>query len=99
MKNKELKFLDFDLEANSNKTNELDLLLDKKKNQEKLKILNSQLDINNLIKHKQSKNKRLQTYITNDLYLLIQDWKYLKNIKKDSDAIEILIRVGLKNVN
>lgn len=91
MKNKEkAEFLNFDLEANNDnsKTAELDLLLLNKKNQ---------MNINNLRRNRNLRNRRLQAYITNDVWLELQNWKHLNNIKKDSEAIELLIKIGLKN--
>ncbi len=52
------------------------------------------------LKAKQSKDVRLQTYITSETSQAINQWKRSYGIKKDSDAIEALLRLalGLKQI-
>ena len=105
MQNKEIKNLDFDLDNEELKTNEktLDLLLESKKqnNQKDSSTKLIQISPDELaktaihLKKKNAKSKRLQTYITEELYQAIQQYKKQINSKKDSETVEALLRLAL----
>ncbi len=107
MKDKKLD-LDFDLDSENNKskTEELDLLLKNKsmnnniKDKDTLEIYHRKMkEIEVSIQKKETKDKRLQTYISKDLWHLVQAFKSSNNIKTDSDAIELLLKIALKRFN
>ena len=52
------------------------------------------------IKRKQTKDRKLQTYVTEEVFQAIQSWKRSVGLKKDTDAIESLLRLalGLKQI-
>lgn len=58
------------------------------------------ISISAYIKRKPKKDRRLQTYVTEEVYQAMQNWKRTVDITKDSDAIEALIRIalGLKQI-
>ena len=105
MQNKEIKNLDFDLDNEESKTNEktFDLLLEgKKQNNQKddstklIQISPDELAKATIhLKKKNIKSKRLQTYITEELYQAIQQYKKQINSKKDSETVEALLRLAL----
>lgn len=52
------------------------------------------------LKRKQTKDRKLQTYVTEEVFQAIQSWKRSVGLKKDTDAIESLLRLalGLKQI-
>lgn len=58
------------------------------------------INLGTLLKTKPRKIKRLQTYITEELYQAIEQFKRTTNVKKDSEVIEALLRIslGLKQI-
>lgn len=91
-KNKELNF-DLDLSENRSNTQEIDYLLDNKQHKNKLDDTSTFF-----IKKSQLKSKKLQSYVSEEVIKQIKIFKTKNNIKKESEAIEYLLRkaLGLK---
>ena len=91
-KNKELNF-DLNLSETKSNTQEIDYLLDNKQTKNKLDDTSTFF-----IKKNKMKTKKLQSYVSEEVLQEIQVFKTKNKIKKETEAIEYLLRkaLGLK---